>query len=169
MCWGDDNLGLKGGLASIAEFVTCFIIYFGMTIAIHEVMHLNVLRFLGGDGHIILTGYGALMVVDIQSSNPWSSILIGLAGGIGVALIYGVLALWNWNDAEYEEWAALIPISAMQLGYGVYEAVFLSILPFETFLAYAWVPAIICFTIVFVPAFWILVKQIEARFLAPDE
>ena len=162
-------MGLKGGLASIAEFVTCFIIYFGLTVAIHEFMHLGVLRLLGGDGHIILTGYGALMVIDIQSSNPYSSFLVGLAGGIGVALIYGLLALWNWNDAEFEEWAALIPISSMQLGYGIYEAVFLGILPFDTFLAYAWIPAAIGFAIVAFPALWILFKQIEARFAVPDE
>ena len=108
-------------------------------------------------------------MVDTQSSNPYSSLLVGLAGGIGVALIYGLLALWNWNDAEYEEWAALIPISSMQLGSGIYEAVFLNILPFQTFLAYAWIPAGICFAIVAFPALWILFKQIETRFSLPDE
>ena len=162
-------MGLKGGLASIAEFVTCFVVYFGLTVPIHEFLHLNVLRMLGGEGHIILTGYGALMKVDTYSSNPYSSLFIGLAGGIGVALIYGLLALWNWNDAEFEEWAALIPIAAMQLGYGIYEAVFVGILPLNTFIAYSWIPASISFAIVALPALWILFRQIEARFSVPDE
>jgi hypothetical protein len=166
---GGDNLGWKNGLASIAEFVTCFVLYFWLTVAIHEFLHLSVLRWLGGDGHIILTGYGGAMVYDKTSSNPYSSLLVGLAGGVGVALIYGLLALWNWKDADFEEWAALIPISAMQLGYGIYEAVFLNVLSFETYLKYAWIPSLVGFVVVAVPAFWILVNQIYVRFSAPDE
>jgi hypothetical protein len=160
-------LGLKNGLASIGEFVTCFILYFWLTLAIHEFLHLNVLRWLGGDGHIILTSYGGAMVYDVVSPNPYSGILVGLAGGVGVAAIYAVLALWNWKDADFEEWAALIPIAAMQLGYGIYEVVFLKILPFETYIANAWIPSIVGFVIVAVPTLWILVNQIYSRFSEP--
>jgi len=159
-------MGIKKALESIAEFATCFILYYWLTVGIHEYLHLSVLRWLGGDGHIVLTYYGGAMVFDKMSTVPYGFLLTSLAGGIGVALIYGVFALWNWKDGDIEEWAALLPISAMQLGYGIYEGIFLSILPFQTFLDYAWIPTIIGFGIVAVPCFWLLVNSIYAQLLA---
>ena len=159
-------MGIKNALASVAEYATCLVLYYWLTVGIHEYLHLNVLRWLGGDGHIILTYYGGAMVFDKMSPISYSFLLTSLAGGIGVAAIYGLLALWNWKDGDIEEWAALLPISAMQLGYGVYEGIFLSILPFQTFLDYAWIPTIIGFGIVAVPTVWLLVNSVYAQLVA---
>jgi hypothetical protein len=157
---------IKSALGSIAEYGTCLILYYWLTVGIHEYLHLSVLRWLGGDGHIILTPYGGAMLIDKMSAVPYSYLLTSLAGGIGVALIYGLLALWNWKDGDIEEWAALLQISAMQLGYGIYEGIFLNILPFQTYLDYAWIPSIIGFGIVAVPSLWLLVNSIYAQLAA---
>jgi hypothetical protein len=156
-------MALKNALASIAEYATCFLLYYWLTVGIHEYLHLSVLRLLGGEGHIILTAYGGAMVFDQMSTNPYGFLLTSLSGGIGVAAIYALLAVWNWKDGDIEEWAALLPIAAMQLGYGIYEGVFLSILPFQTFLNYAWIPTFIGFGIVIVPSAYLLVNSIYAQ------
>lgn len=128
-------------IAKVAfNFLLCFILYFWLTVAIHEWIHLSVLRSLGGDGYIMRTWYGGATVFT-ATPHSWLGVSgwawTAFAGGIGVALIYSLLALENWFEASAEEFVSLMPIIGAQLFYGVYEGLFEASLPQSAYLYYA--------------------------------
>lgn len=124
------KLGFKDFFLSIAEYATCLLIFWAVTIPIHEFAHLQVLRWLGGNGHIIITWYGAAVVFTKQPTNPF---LTALAGGISVVAIYAILFFWDWVDGDYEEAVSLLPFIFSQFLYGLLEAFFIFSMPFGIF------------------------------------
>lgn len=92
----------------------------------HEWIHLNVLRFFGGDGHIIMTPLGGAGVVFTR--DPSNFLLVALSGGVGVGLILLVKFIYDFKD-DPEEAAAIIPFMVSQLAYGIFEGFFIANMP----------------------------------------
>jgi len=128
-------------LLSIAEYVTCFIIYLFVRLPVHEWIHLTVLRLFGGDGYIVPTFWGAQTVF---TRMPTHVTIVAFAGGLGLGAIFFALAYWDWHDEDIEECAALLPHALSESFYGVFEGLFIPIIGFwgakltmEQFLQYA--------------------------------
>jgi len=115
------------------EFGLTFIIAMLVTVGIHEWFHLEVTQYFGGDGYIIKTWWGAGVVWTTRPEYPQ---LVAFAGGLGVALFYGVWAFLDWHD-DIEQAAALMPIICSQLCYGIVEGFFILDVPASVFRGYA--------------------------------
>ena len=169
------TMTVKHGVLSIAEYLSCFLIYLMTTVGLHEFLHLSVLRQLGGDGYIVLHPLGGGGVVYTHFPTAANGELIVLfSGGILVFVIYTIFALWNYKDENYEELAALVPIALMQLFYGLYEGVFKPTLSDVNYVNYASIPAVLGFGIglafpikhrgKWVPLFYALVAEFVYQF-----
>lgn len=121
---------IKRKLLSLAEFITCIIIYTYFTLPLHEWIHLSVLKMLGGNGYILSTPFGGFTV--ITESPKFFEFLVPFSGGIFVGLIYTVLFLWNKYSDDIEEMMALLPNITSQFTYGIFEGLFIY-MPFEWF------------------------------------
>jgi hypothetical protein len=141
---------LKSGVLSIAEYATCLALYYFMILGVHEYIHLTVLRALHGDGYIILTWYGASVHF---TQTPSNFLLVALSGGLGLALIYGLLALWNLKDGDIEEFAVVFPFAGLQLAYGLVEGFLIGAIPFGQFYLYGELASAVGFAI---PMFLVL-------------
>jgi len=114
-------------LFSIAEYVTCFIIFYFVRLPVHEWLHLDVARLFGGDGYIIKTIWGALTVFTKMPRHPT---VVAFAGGLGLGAIFLILAYWDWHDWDFEEFAALLPHAFSEVSYGTFEGLFLPVMGF---------------------------------------
>jgi len=138
-----DERGLKfrDFLMSMAEYVTCFMIFYLVRIGVHEWFHLETAILFGGEGYIIKTFFGALTVFTKMPRHPT---VVAFAGGLGLGAIFFALAYWDWHDWDIEECAALLPHAFSETAYGIFEGLFLPIMGFwgakltiEQFLQYA--------------------------------
>ena len=139
----------------IIDFVQ-FAVILGMigwaSLGLHEWFHLTLLQIFGGQGHIIMTFYGAAVVID-QPSTHMS--LMTFAGGWGVALFFSVLAFFDWWHRDVPEWAALLPTIAGQATYGTFEGIFEGNIPQTQYVFYGQIVTIIAFALTAVYAMWI--------------
>jgi hypothetical protein len=110
----------------MAEYIICLLLYTYFSTPIHEWLHLNILRWLGGEGYIVQTWWGAEVIFTKQPSNPT---LVALAGGIGVAILYFLIFYWDYYDGDLEEASAVLPLIGSQLTYGIFEALFVYRMP----------------------------------------
>ena len=149
---------IKQLLLSIAEYVVCFAIFMFVEVGIHEYCHLYVLTLLGGKGYIILTWYGAACVIESMPPQWYAPMLVSLAGGLGVFIIYTVLAVWDWLDGDFEEMASLIPFSAKNLAYGLFETAFVFVMPLHEYIKWGTVVSIAGFTVGLIASFYVLFK-----------
>jgi len=100
----------------------------------HDWIHLQLLRYFGGDGYIIMTWYGGCVVFTQEPTHPT---IVTLGGGIIVATLYGIKAYWNYVSLDWEELAALLPHIGGQLFYGVFEGLYIYTMPFSEYLKWA--------------------------------
>ena len=119
---------MKRLFLSLAEYVVCFMLYTWFTVPLHEWIHLEVLKWLGGDGYIIKTWYGGAVIFTKPPSNPT---IVALAGGLGVAILYALIFYWDYYDGDWEEAGAVLPQLFSQLFYGVFEASYIYTMPFH--------------------------------------
>jgi hypothetical protein len=154
----EESMGTKEGLSSISEYFICFVFYWFVMVGYHEVVHLNMLHFLGGDGYIVVNWYGAIVHVTQQISNPANFWLVSLLGGLGCGLSFLVIAILNTRADEIEEFSAILPFAGMQLSYGVFEGLFLQSLSVWNYRYYADLASTVGFGIplVFVLVPWFL-------------
>lgn len=113
----------KENIISVVSVFLFAILFYGMAIGLHEVIHLSVLRALGGDGHLIFSWYYVFIVYDQFPVPVYGDMLVAFSGGVGIGILFLLLALLNFDDAE--EQAALIPLAIMQLTYGIFEGLFI--------------------------------------------
>jgi len=139
----------------VAEYVVCFLLFTYFTTALHEWLHLSVLKWLGGDGYITKTWYGGAVVFTEMPSNPT---IVAFAGGIGIAILYTILFLWDYYDNDYEEAAALLPVIGGQLAYGLYEGFFIYTIPFSEFMKWSEVVSVTGWTVGLLIGFYIMFK-----------
>ena len=121
-------MALKKAAWSVIVFVWCFLLYYGLTIFIHEALHLFVLRSFGGEGYIILTSSGGLTKFTTPPA-PTGMFWVALSGGVGVAAIYAMFAVINYKQHSMEEFASLLPFLTGQLAYGLFEGFFVFSMP----------------------------------------
>jgi len=129
---------------SIAEYAACYIIFTIMTVPMHEWVHLVVARMLGGDGYIVATPFGALTVL---TKIPEHFYLVAFSGGIFTAIVYLILFIWDVHDNDVEEYCSIIPLITSQLGYGVFEGMFVASMPMDAFISWGTVVLIVCWGI----------------------
>jgi hypothetical protein len=134
---------------SIAEYFLTLLIFYATTVPIHEWFHLEVAQFFGGDGVIVKTVYGGAMRFTSMPDGLIGLTATAFAGGIGVALIYSLIASLDWLD-DIEQFAAMIPLITSQLAYGLAEGIFLFSVSLQEFfdiaqiaLAIGWVVGLI--------------------------
>jgi len=96
----------------IPHFVAAFLLFYPLSVAVHEYAHFLTLLALGGKGHIVLTS------CIIEELPPAFSHLVYLSGGLGCAAFYFLL----WLIDEDPEHRVILPaIAARHLVYGVGE------------------------------------------------
>jgi len=110
-------------LSSIGEFVCDTVIYSLLSLCWHELLHLWVLRMLGGDGYIIQVPYGIPFgLICVMTKLPEHGLLlVYLSGGFGCGLTWLVLAWWSWVDRDWEDYTALLVNAFPQFAYGILE------------------------------------------------
>ena len=102
-----------------------------------------------GGGTISITSY---------PPEAWMMTVTALAGGVGVALIFGIKMAMDLKD-DYEEAYALIPLILNQLAYGIFEGFFIFNMPSSQFAAIATDIAIITFTAGFLISILLFVRK----------
>ncbi len=115
------------------EFGLTLLVCIWITPSIHEWVHLNVTQYFGGDGYIIKTVFGAGVVWTTQPDYPQ---LVAFAGGLGVAIIFSLLALRDFHD-DIEQAAGYIPVICSQAAYGILEGFFIFKVSSSVFRDYA--------------------------------
>lgn len=148
----------KSMVWSITGFMSYLLIYWWLTTTIHEWVHLTVLQLLGGNGYI-LKGISASYVV--FTTSPSNSFLVALSGGIGVVILYGVLALLNYKNFNPEGYAAMFPLIVSQLFYAIYEAIYIFIIPTSQFISTGQLVSLLGFLVGLIPALIVMYLQIE--------
>lgn len=146
---------LKPLLMSIAEYVLYFALYMYFVIPIHEWIHLQLLKLFGGDGYIAMTWYGGGVVFTKQPTHPT---IVALSGGIGIAILYGIIAYWNYISMDWEELASLLPNIGSQLFYGIFEGTYIYVMPFQEFLKWGTLIQMIGWSIGLIASFYILIR-----------
>ena len=96
----------------IPHFVAALLIFYLLSVAVHEYAHFLTLIALGGKGYIMLT---SCVIVELP---PAFSRLVYLSGGLACAALYFILWL---IDEDPEHHVILPAIAARQLVYGVGE------------------------------------------------
>jgi hypothetical protein len=153
-------MGWKQAALSLGDFLLCFILYWSFSVIIHEYIHLEVLRYFGGDGYIKLGFISAYVQFTTPPTQPF---IVALSGGIGLAILYSILAYRNWANFDPEEYSSLLPIISAQLFYGFFEAFFIYTMPLSQFADISQVIFLIGMLIGLVPAIWIMGKQLMAK------
>lgn len=148
------RLGRAG--ESLLKYFVHFFVFMMMATGIHEWFHLGVLRILGGDGHIKMTWFGGVCIVDaMPRCCMW---LFYLSGGAFTALVFFLLS-W-FHETEIEERCAVLPYIINQCVYAIYECVFITRLPFGTYIKYGMLLGAMTFSIGIIIGFWILLEHI---------
>ena len=115
----------KGAVAvfSLSKFAATFIMLLWCSASIHEWFHLTATQMLGGNGYIVRSLFhgGGSVKFTVVPSDPT---LVAFAGGLGVALVFGILMLLDWIAFDTSGAAAILPIVLSQLGYGIVEGLF---------------------------------------------
>jgi hypothetical protein len=133
-------------------------------VGVHELFHLNVLRFFGGDGIIgyDLFGNGYVHFTKLPPES-WMLTVVAFAGGIGMALWLGMFIWLDWHD-DYEQALPLIPIFLSQLAYGIFEGFFVYSMPLDRFFEVAsWIAAV-TLPIGFVISLLLFVKNLADKY-----
>jgi len=120
-------MNVRQMLFSIAEYVTCFMVFYLVRLGVHEFFHLEVAILFGGDGYIIKTFWGASTVLTKMPTHPT---VVAFAGGLGLGTIFFILAYWDWCDWDFEECSALLPHAFSETAYGIFEGLFLPVMGF---------------------------------------
>jgi len=82
-------------------FVYCYLIFWAMTLPVHEFGHLLVLIMFGGDGYIKLLPSGAAVFPTVLPvGGYWKIIVVALMGGLSVTILYLLLALRPGQDID---------------------------------------------------------------------
>jgi len=159
------ELKFRDFLMSMAEYVTCVIIFYFVRLPVHEWFHLEVARLFGGDGYIIKTFWGA---ATIFTKMPTHVTIVALAGGLGLGTLFLILAYWDWHDWDIEEFSALLPHALSEVSYGTFEGLFLPVLGFfgtkltmEQFLQYASIIGVAGWIVGLLIGWYILLKTAE--------
>jgi len=146
---------VKEILLSIAEYTIYFALFMYFTTPIHEWVHLQLLRFLGGDGYIVMTWYGASVIFTRQPSHPT---IVALGGGIAAAFFYSLKAYWNYISMDWEELAALLPHIGGQLFYGIFEGLYIYTMPFSECLKWASIVQSVGFMLGLLVSLYVILK-----------
>jgi hypothetical protein len=147
---------------SVAEYITCYFIFTIITMPLHEWIHLSVARMLGGDGYIIATPFGALTVL---TKTPQHFYLVALSGGILTALLFLLLFFWDVYDDDFEEYCSLIPLITSQLGYSIFEGIFVASMSIDSFVAWGTAVLLTCWAIGAVVSIAIYASKVKERIL----
>uniref|UniRef100_A0A6M3J3M8 Uncharacterized protein n=1 Tax=viral metagenome TaxID=1070528 RepID=A0A6M3J3M8_9ZZZZ len=132
-------------MESMAEYVLSVVMGLLVAVGIHELVHLKMLQFFGGNGYISIDIWGnGWMTFTQYPAEAWMLTVTALAGGVGVALIYALKMFMDLKD-DYEEAYALIPLIVNQLAYGIFEGFFIFNMPKEQFDSIAMDIAVITF------------------------
>lgn len=107
----------------IILILAVLLIYYYVSMVVHEFTHLAILKLLGGDGYIDWMR-GCVVI----TSPPLSVFAVACSGGIvlGIVLIIVTYLLLHYIDfgEEGEIFVLLlIPIAVFQVLYGIYEGV----------------------------------------------
>ena len=124
-------------MSSAAEFLCDYLIYYFLSTAWHEWVHLWVLQALGGDGYIKRTWFGGVCVATQLPAH--GLFLFYLAGGLGCGLTWLLLAWWSYVDGDWEDYAALVMNALPQIAYGVFEALCITRLSLDAYMLWAMV------------------------------
>lgn len=87
-------------LFKILSFTFVYLIFWLMTLPIHEFGHLVVLRWLGGDGYIKLMPHGAAVFPTAWPESLNRIIAVAFMGGGSVFILYMILALRPGQDID---------------------------------------------------------------------
>jgi len=136
---------VNGLLSSIGEFVCDWLIYYFLSTAWHEWLHLWVLQALGGDGYIKRTWFGGVCIATQLPSHGLT--LFYLAGGIGCGLTWLLLAWWSWVDEDWEDYSALMMNALPQIAYGVFEALCITWMSFTQYMYWATVVQLVALAV----------------------
>jgi len=106
-------------LKSCYDFAVASLLYILMGYTVHEIAHLVVLSWLGGEGHIKLFSWGFGTVITV--SPPAGLTLVYLAGGLSVVVTYALLYSVEWQAHDLEEQCGLTVAGFMHGAYGIME------------------------------------------------
>mgnify|MGYP001605984120 CR=1 FL=1 len=125
-------------LERLFSFVLSTVIFGWVAAPIHEGFHLLAAKSLGGGGRIDLMwgGYGLFAYTGLAQG--WEILLMKLAGGLGTAVVVGVLWAISAYQLRYTLWelddvAGLALIALLNLAYA----------PMDAFFTGQWVPMLI--------------------------
>ena len=122
-----------------------------LSLYIHEVFHLCILKVLGGNGFIKFTGFIGRCTITKMPSNLF---LVALAGGVGCGLTYLLFAWLSYRKRLWESYAAFTSVALSQLFYGVYEATCITRIPMDQYRLWLWVVMIAGFFVGFYLSFF---------------
>lgn len=145
--------------SSFAIFMLRLLLYWWLTTCIHEWIHLTVLQQLGGAGYILKGASFGYVVITSPASIPF---LVAISGGVGVVVIYGVLALLHKLEFSPEGYAAMFPLIASQGIYAVFEGLFVFSMPASQFVELGQIVSIAGLLIGLVPCMIVMKLQIES-------
>jgi hypothetical protein len=115
---------MKEKLLSSVELLFYVFVYLMFGVAVHEYLHFNVLRVLGGEGYAVFTWFGGMVVIEMPPPEPWAMTVVALAGGVGVGLLLIATAYWDYVSKDFEEMVAELIVGFAQLSYGLFEGFF---------------------------------------------
>ena len=117
------GMGLSAARAAraVLDGLTGFLVFSLMTVALHEYLHANVARLLGGRATVVYYVLSGYTLVE-GSFQPWQLALIALSGGLGCSLVFLYLLLW-WLEDPSDRYVRVpcLYFTVNQLAYGLLE------------------------------------------------
>ena len=116
-------------ILKLVTIVTQAVVYFLMTTSLHEQFHMIAANNLGVPGHVLFRlSWGFFVYENPQMLTTLQDVIIGLAGGFGVAAVFGILWTiqhWQGHDSENElDTAAIFAIIVIfQFFYAISEGI----------------------------------------------
>lgn len=135
----------KNLIESMFEYVITVVAFLCVSVGIHELFHLKVLQFFGGNGYISIDIWGnGWMTFTQYPPEQWMMTVVALAGGVGIAIFYSILMFMDIKD-DYESAYAFLPLIINQLAYGIFEGFFIFKMSKEQFASIAGDIAVVTF------------------------
>lgn len=149
--WGS----IRDRLWKVSDISITFILYYMMGIALHEYWHVNIARMRGYTvSSAYFNWFSGYALLKPYPANMLDIVLVGLFGGLGVALFYGLISLFT-NDWETRLIQTLfIP---WQIFYAIFEVFYL--LDYISINDLVAIPLVLGITIATIIFFWRRIRK----------
>jgi len=117
---------MRRTLEKLGSLVFSLLLFGYLATGVHEQFHMKAANFLGVAGHVEFRGWAAWFIYD-EIPTASQDIIIGFAGGIGTAIIFG-LGWWvSSRQLKYTKWelddtAALMILAISEFIYSFLDA-----------------------------------------------